>query len=229
MRNITIFLFLVLLPTVAFTQQEFDSTKYYRDKIKGIEAKVKEMELKWRVMEGEQLKEDSITQSFEEAYQDYKVVRFTGDLYLKVGTGSVAVDLGPNLGYFTGSTEVGVRFRSYFEATSRSGIRYQAPFSLYGSFGWGPTLVGDNLIPNYLYYGFGGIYERVNSSIFLGGVAAHNVSDDGTMNMYGATLGVDGVTTPTYITFLKGDGFKYIFLVGFKISLSNFVHWKYLK
>lgn len=227
MRNASLLFFLCSFCAAhqAFAQ-ELDSTKYYRDKIKSIEARLKEME---STELREQLAEDSIDQSFQEAYKQRKVILFTGDLFLRVGTGSVAVDLGSNTGYFTGSTEIGLRFRSYFKGTSKNGIPYQKPVSLFYGVSWGPMLVGDNLIPNYLYFNFGGMLERVNSSIFLGGVRARNVSDDGAMNLYGVIAGFDGIATPTYVTFLKGDDFKYVFLVGFKISLSQVWHSRWIK
>lgn len=157
---------------------------------------------------------------------------FYPSLYVKVASGFVAVDPKSNNGLITANFEFGGRVNYYFKRSingsngkfiDENEQKYLvSPISVYTSVGWGPLLIADKTIPNYWYFSSGLSISRFSSNLSYGLVGGVNSTEIGSRYLYGITASLDGIPTPFFFSYLKGDSsFSYLLLAGFHIPLSH--------
>lgn len=208
-KNLALALAMTCLCQIAHAQE--DSVKYFRAKLDSIYQ--------------QQKKKDSIAAVFLRAKRTYKFRRVAMSAYIKMASGFVAIDRESNNGLVTVNQEYGVKMQIYFKQPLENGIVAQAATSLYVTAGWGPTLVQNATVPNYLYGNLGLSIKRFGSDLALGVVAATNTSgDEGSPYLYGLSGGLDGIPTPFFFSCLVGapdSGFEYMIIAGFRIQVLD--------
>lgn len=235
----------LLLSTVSFAQKrETPDTVYQnemRQRLQRMEAEIRDLKEQLRLqqeklrlqneketaMKLEASERDTLKvvgPTIEEALSQFKFKRFTFELYTKIGTGFVTVDKETHKGLFTANMELfGLQAKWHFKRQTDAQIVLTAPVSVLVSTGWGPTLVAENTVYNYLYFTGGLAVNQFSSTVSYCGTVAVNTSGDRATNMmYGGTILLDGIQTPFFASFLFGDkGFQYLGVAGIKIPLTH--------
>ncbi len=171
---------------------------------------------KWDSVRTVQGKIDSLSSIHEYSFKYFRL-----DPFLKLGTGFVATDPKNNQGLLTVNFEAGLQPRILFRKKTFNGEISQRRVSLYGSVGWGPLLVADKTIPNFLFSGGGFSIDFFSSRVSYGFVYGSNTTNAATQSLVGWNVSVDGNQVPFFFSYLSGDGFDYILLAGIKVYLID--------